>query len=234
MWKETQSKLLKTVKAIYLSFLLVLVASFPGQTKLLAVPLHNTNLLANKVFRETYPIKINYTIPGKMQVLKQPNQMACWATVATMLASWKEGKPLEIEEVLKRADSKYLGYFQAGKGLEAKEKNVFLKAMGLRAEQPQNFTPKGWLDLLQSYGPLWVTSQLRRNKMEEERFSVHARILIGMYDDLQGSELYLRVVDPEAGKQYDEKFEDFFRRYENIARENLETDTEFQPQVIHF
>jgi hypothetical protein len=79
-----------------------------------------------------------------------------------------------------------------------------------------------------------VTTQLRRDKPEEEKFSVHARILIGMYEEAQGDTLYLKVIDPESGKQYDEKFADFFRRYENVAREDLEMGTDFQPQVIHY
>jgi hypothetical protein len=178
--------------------------------------------------------RIDYTIAGDVPLIKQPDKMSCWATAATILASWKDKKHYQIEEVMERAGPQYLEIFLAGQGLDASEKTSFLRAMGLRSEAPQSFTIEGWLSLLKIHGPVWVTTQLRREKPEEEKFSVHARILVGLYEEPQANELYARVVDPESGKQYDEKFSDFFRRYENIAREDLEMGTDFQPQVIHF
>jgi hypothetical protein len=179
-------------------------------------------------------VKIDYTIAGHIPLIKQPDKMSCWATVATMLASWRDRKQYQIKEVIERAGPQYLQIFVTEHGLDASEKSAFLRAMGLRSEAPQSFTTEGWLSLLKTHGPLWVTTQLRRDKPEEEKFSVHARVLIGMYEEAQGDELYLRVIDPESGKQYDEKLTDFLRRYENVAREDLEMDTDFQPQVIHF
>lgn len=151
-----------------------------------------------------------------------------------MLASWKDGKQYQIQEVLKRAGPHYLEVFHAEQGLDASDKVRFLRAMGLRSEAPQSFTVEGWLSLLKNKGPLWVTTQLRRDKREEEKFSIHARILIGLYEEPGEDGLYARVIDPENGQQYNEKFVDFFRRYENVAREDLEMGTDFQPQVIHY
>lgn len=179
-------------------------------------------------------VRIDYTIAGRVPILKQPDEMSCWATVATMLVSWRDNKQYQIEEVIDRAGPQYLQVFLSGQGLDPSKKSGFLSAIGLKSEAPQSFTVEGWLSLLKNHGPLWVTTQLRRDKPEEEKFSVHARILIGLYEDAQSYELYAKVIDPESGKQYDEKFTDFVRRYENVAREDLEMETDFQPQVIHF
>ena len=176
--------------------------------------------------------KINYTVPGAIPVMKQPNGMACWATAAAMLVSWRDKKTYEIEEVLQRAGKKYLDLFRAKQGLDAADKKPFLQAIGLRSENPQSFSERGWLSLLEEHGPLWVTTQLKRTQQEKEKFSVHARIMYGMYED--DSNLYVKIIDPETGSQYDELLIDFVRRYENIAREDLDMNTEFQPQVIHF
>lgn len=119
-------------------------------------------------------------------------------------------------------------------GTRCREEAPFLKALGLRSEAPQTFTPKGWLSLLETYGPLWVTTQLKRERQSDEKFSVHARVVVGMYQRDEGGDFFFRVIDPEAGTRHDESLDDFIRRYENIAREDLTMGTEFQPQVIHF
>lgn len=196
----------------------------------------------------------NYTVPGKIPILKQENKMACWATVVTMLVSWKENKEYTVERVLEKSGKEYLDLFFDEKGLEScgkkncpsPSKEDLLKKLGMQAEGPQSFTEMGWLNLLKEHGPLWITSQLKRENDELAKFSTHARILFGMNRDDKGVVL-MKIIDPETGTSYDEKFEDFFRRYENAAREDLDilnrqTDkngdkdfsVSFQPQVIHF
>ena len=179
-------------------------------------------------------VKMDYTIPGRVPIIKQPNKMACWAAVATMLLSWRDSRQYEIEEALQKAGPGYVQTFRSRRGLDAEDKTPFLKALSLRAEAPQSFTPKGWLSLLESHGPLWTTTQVKRERESEEKFSVHARIIIGIYEGGEAGDIFFRIIDPESGTQYDESFIDFLRRYENIARDDLTMGTEFQPQVIHF
>jgi hypothetical protein len=205
-----------------------------GPEPLLIPSTDSIPLAANPSRTASSGSRIDFTVAGRLPLIKQPDKMSCWATVATMMASWRDKKQYQIEEVIERAGPQYLQIFITERGLDASEKVPFLRAMGLRSEAPQSFTVEGWLSLLQNYGPLWVTTQLRRENPEEEKFSVHATILIGMYEETKGNELYTRIIDPETGKQYNEKFIDFVRRYENIAREDIEMGTDFQPQVIHF
>jgi hypothetical protein len=196
----------------------------------------------------------NYTAPGKIPLLQQENTNACWATVVTMLISWKEQKEYSVEDVLKLAGNDYVKLFDREKGLSACGKKDcpspsvedLLKKLSLRAEAPQSFTEKGWLELLKNYGPLWITSQVEIKKENKVILASHARILFGMRND-ENKNIFMKVIDPFTGTSQEEKFEDFVRDYErsafgevkmfeNRVDENGEPDQSitFQPQVIHF
>lgn len=196
----------------------------------------------------------NYTVPGKIPVIQQENSNACWATVVTMLISWKEQKEYSVEEVLKKAGEDYSKLFDREQGLSACGKKDcpspsvedLLKKLSLRAEAPQSFTEKGWLELLKNYGPLWITSQVEIKKENKVILASHARILFGMRSD-ENKNIFMKVIDPLSGTSQEEKFEDFVRQYESSAfgevkmfenrvDENGDPDHSitFQPQVIHF
>jgi Papain-like cysteine protease AvrRpt2 len=178
--------------------------------------------------------KIDFKV-GSVPLIKQPESMACWATAATIMVSWKENKTYNIEEVLARAGDKYLALYEANQGIDGEEKRRFLSSLKLRAEAPQTFTVKGWLWLLQTYGPLWVTSEDRQGK----KFSVHARIVTGITGDESIENTFLTIIDPQDGSEYTENINEFTRKYENVARTDLgirETDpqTDLRPQIVHF
>jgi hypothetical protein len=87
-----------------------------------------------------------------------------------------------IADVIGRAGANYLASFQGDQGLAGSDKPAFLTALGLGAEQPQDFSPDGWLALLQDHGALWVTT----NEGPGQFFAVHARVVVGVFGDGTG------------------------------------------------
>jgi hypothetical protein len=178
---------------------------------------------------------IDFKVAGKVPAIKQPESMACWATAATIMISWKERKEYEIEEVVARAGKKYLAFYEANTGIDGEDKAEFLSALNLRAEAPQTFTVKGWLWLLQNYGPLWVTSEDKQGS----KFSVHARIVIAISGDGSIENTYLTIIDPQDGSEYRENIDEFTRKYENVGRTDLDIrkidpQKDLRPQMVHF
>ena len=69
---------------------------------------------------DTGPAAIDFQVPGRLRPLKQDNAMACWATVATILVSWKRDTNATVENVLTDAGQEFLDLFNAGQGSRAR------------------------------------------------------------------------------------------------------------------
>ena len=54
---------------------------------------------------------VNYTVPGIVPALAQPTPMSCWATVYTMLASWKGDQSVSIEDALADVGQRWVTIF---------------------------------------------------------------------------------------------------------------------------
>jgi hypothetical protein len=160
---------------------------------------------------------------GGIVPMKQENENACWATVATMMMRWKDAVNYTIEQVLEMAGQKYVDYFSENKGLPSVEKDNFINSLGMQGEPLGQYSAENYHEWLVSYGPLWVTT----DSDETKGFSAHARIITGISDDLKSLEL----VDPASGKSEIQSFEDFA----NVFREVI-TDSSLLPttQVVHF
>jgi Papain-like cysteine protease AvrRpt2 len=155
------------------------------------------------------PTIIVYTVPGLVPRLVQPNDNACWATVACMLKSWRAGRSMTIREALTiPANRYYLDLFNEGKGLPASSHTSFAAAMGFRIEPLQNFPPESWLHMLQGYGPLGVVTFP----------PFHARVMIGMWGDgSAGVGNQVRLVDPADGQERMVLFPHFAQQFEAVA-----------------
>ena len=156
---------------------------------------------------------VNYRVPGSVMPLAQPNSMACWATVATMMISWRKQVSMSIPSALTPAGKKWVDTFTANTGLAGSEKAPFLAAVGLVSELPQSLSPAGWEQLLKRYGPLWVTT----DEDPSAGFAIHARILTGIIGDGTGVGTTLDIVDPAGGTAYQESFDTFVRKFESEA-----------------
>lgn len=163
-------------------------------------------------------------------ILAQRSGMVCWATVATMMAAWKEASSLTVEQVMDRAGAMYRDRFEHNRGLRGQQKPDFLRSLGLLSEPPQSYSVAGMRQLLDTYGPLWITT----DESPGTDFAVHARIATGMSGDGTVDGTKLQVNDPAGGRQYTETFRTFMRKFEELAAGDIAIDGEFRVQVVHF
>lgn len=167
----------------------------------------------NKTEVETKAIKEGLTdspakmvkVAGKdMPILKQPAATACWATVATMMLSWRDGKIYTIEEALAKAGQMYVDKYIKSKsgndtGLTSEEKPAFIKSLGMVAEEaPINHDFGYYANLLKKHGPIWITTDA---KEKAGQFSPHARILVDVEGNGMQSPSNFIFVNPSMGKK---------------------------------
>lgn len=168
--------------------------------------------------------------PGTVSPIRQPTSMSCWATAAAMMYSWKHNQSTSIQEVLGRLGPSYKSKFELNEGLSGEEKSAFLAAMGLTAEIPQNLDARGWASLIKKYGPLWITT----NEGTGARFSIHARIISGVFGDGSSEGTTFVIVDPADGKVHLEAMRSFVKKFEDVARIDLGDTGELRPQIVHY
>lgn len=167
---------------------------------------------------------LNYRVEG-VPILTQPSSMTCWATVSTMMVSWRDGVSYAIQDAMALAGQEYVDKFNANEGLGGGEKEAFLSAMGLQGEPPMNYTAEGIQELLESHGPLWVTT----DEDESALFAIHARIMTGIQGDGTPDGTMVELIDPADGSQAWETLAHFVERYEEVT----ETGS-LRVQVAHF
>jgi peptidoglycan hydrolase-like protein with peptidoglycan-binding domain len=161
----------------------------------------------------------SYVVPEEIPVIAQPTELTCWAAVLTMMKSWYDGLDYSIESCLDTIGYKYQQKFQNNQPLYGNERQQFLQDTGLRTDAPQNYTPEAILRLLESCGPIWVTTQENRpEEIPDKPFSLHARIVYGLYGDGTLSGTTVRIIDPIGGITYHENFERFMTNREDVAR----------------
>jgi Papain-like cysteine protease AvrRpt2 len=105
--------------------------------------------------------------------LKQTTAMGCWATVYTMLKSWKDGRDWTVGDAVEALGSNYVDQFVRDKGLPGGGEREFVRKATMVAEPPADYTLRGYVDMLKEDGPLWVTLG--------DGLSSHALILVGVY-----------------------------------------------------
>lgn len=176
------------------------------------------------------PPAVDYTVPGTVPRLKQDKTMACWATTTAILVSWKEKKTVDTPKLVARLSGKFQVIYETNAGLLPKDQPDLLKEAGMRQEAPQNYTVDGWVSLLKSHGPLWVTTAIGAAKP----FAVHARVLIAIKGDGTPGGTTLRIVDPGDGSESTATVAAFARQMEALARLDLGASGDIRPMVIHF
>lgn len=165
-----------------------------------------------------------------IQLINQPTDLSCWATAAAMVIGWRDQMsltPATIASVGGRSLVNVLDPATVGQ---------FAADMGLVAEPPMCWTQRGFRDLLENNGPLWVGSQPT---------ALHVVVVTGMYND--GDQVYLRITDPwdrvvgtpgapgghldthDTGSRYIMKWEDFVEEYERAAINHAEVNL----QILH-
>lgn len=165
-------------------------------------------------------------VPGAVPGIRQPSSMSCWATVTTMMMSWRDSTSYAIAEAMDAIGAVYRTKFDNDQGLSGSDKPKFLVAAGFVAEAPMSFSVAGFRSLLEFNGPLWVTT----DEDPTAGFAIHARIATGMSGDGTVDNTFLRIVDPADGGQHQESFRLFMRKFEEEAA----TGQPLRVQVVHF
>jgi hypothetical protein len=175
---------------------------------------------------------VDFKVEGRLRPLKQPNDQACWATVATILFSWRHDVDAAIEDVLAIAGQQFLDAFRAQQGLKSEDKPAFLQKLGLTAEPPMSFSVAGFEQLLREHGPLWITA----DEDPGANFSVHARVLIGLRGDGTPEKTEAIFLDT-ARNTPSPSAEPVARLQDKLAQLAIGDQASaggFRPQVVHF
>jgi hypothetical protein len=157
---------------------------------------------------------ISYQVPGLVPAVAQPNTMACWATVYTMMRSWKDQMSYDIPDAVARVGQKWLNYFTANTGLPPEQFGPFLDAAGMSHQPMINLTIDGYVDLLQQHGPIWVGTL----SSTAPGAGLHSRIIEAINGDGSAGATNLSIVDPAGGRKYPENFQTYLAKYEGAIR----------------
>ena len=155
----------------------------------------------------------DYTVPGVVPIIAQPSSMSCWATVATMLKSWKDAVSYSIQDVVDAAGAEYRTMFDDDTGLPPAKVDDFATAMGFKIEPPMSYTISGFRALIEDFGPVIVVG----DEDLTPTWALHARVARGIYGDGTPEGTFIRVNDPAGGRQYTESYTAFMKKYEEAA-----------------
>ncbi len=165
----------------------------------------------------------DYTVPGIVPIIAQPSSMSCWATVATMLKSWKDSVSYTIEAVVDEAGAEYRTIYDNNTGLPPDKVDDFATAMGFKTEPPMSYTVSGFRALIEDFGPIIVVD----DEDLSPKWALHARVARGIYGDGTPDGTFIRVNDPAGGRRYTESYTAFMKKYEEVAAISM-------VQIMHY
>jgi Papain-like cysteine protease AvrRpt2 len=159
-------------------------------------------------------LALDYRVPNLPMPIKQPSPNVCWATVATMMASWRDQQTHTLSGYITGLGEPWKTKLATDKGLAASEAPQLLATMGIQVETTQaNFTAARWEQMLHDFGPLWVTAD---NNSTPDIQGVHAHILVGIHGPSDGNPI-VDIIDPGVGAEVQMPMSDFVARYEQLA-----------------
>lgn len=150
---------------------------------------------------------VDYTVPGLISPLRQNASMTCWATVITMMESWRRQQSLAVQTALERAGHEWVERYNRGDGLDVNLAKSLYDALGLVSLISQNPTIDYWEQLLRTYGPLYVD-------VGAGTTTTHALIVTGIRGDGTPTGTTMTFVDPGIGQVVNQRFDAFLQRYE--------------------
>jgi peptidoglycan hydrolase-like protein with peptidoglycan-binding domain len=189
--------------------------------------------------RGTDPAReLPYRIPGLFDLIKQPTNLVCWATAATMMLEWKRQVCMDIGKAMDVADAQrpatvaarisYRQLFNANKGLPPSEFVDFLNCIGVSRAPMACYPLATWLRMLKRHGPLWVGTLFG----DTAGSGLHSRIIVGIHGDGSVEGTWMDIADPWDGLEHAERFDKFTYKYEQAF-----VDSNYSPsyfQVRHF
>jgi len=170
-------------------------------------------------------------VDGDVPVRAQPSGMTCWATVTTMLLSWKNDTAYSIDEAMGKIGANWQQKFRNDQGIGANEKEQFIQDAGLEAEPAAtNYGIMRYRKLLSKYGPLWVTADVNPNRSS---WAIHARIMVAIWGDGTPSGTTVKLIDPGVGNTTTMPFDQYISQFEEeISDPTGGSDNRIQ--IIHW
>lgn len=163
-----------------------------------------------------------YDVPGLVPVMAQDGPMTCWATVYAMMLSWRKSTVFAPRDAVGQVAPRYATLYDAGlttqsspRGLPSAEWLPFLRAAKMNFQPLKNLTIDAWLELLQTYGILWVGSLYSLS----QGAGLHSRIIVSMIKGDDASDTKFGIIDPAYGRKYMEPFTTFLAKYEGAMTE---------------
>jgi hypothetical protein len=177
------------------------------------------------------PSGLPVDVPGTRVLFAQPTTNGCWATVYTMMISWRRQASFpSIREAVLAIDpgtTKWVTFFDTDTALPSSEGHNFEIATGLVREPRMNLSIRGWVDMLRRNGLLWVSHAF----LQGGGLFIHDRILEGMHGNGQPEGTFMNIMDPDGARRYSEQFSQFIRKYELQAQ----VEPFYQDyQILHF
>lgn len=150
---------------------------------------------------------------GLVAHLRQPTNMVCWATAATMLMSARDRSSYSIRTAMGKADrvdptDGYVNMFDTNTGLPPNRTGPFTRACGLRVGPAASFSVQGFARLMRANGALGIVGLSP---------FLHIRVITKMSGDGTVFGTRMLVLDPGTSKPYEEVFITFTERYEAAA-----------------
>ena len=167
--------------------------------------------------------------------LRQSSAMSCWATVYTMMKSWKVKSALSVNSVVANIGGPWDDYYLKDTGLPGGKEKAFVEVVGMKSKPPANYTIAAYIQMLHGNGPLWIITG--------DGISAHARLLVGIYGnfDAEGIRAYeestFEFIDPLSGTYRYESGLDFAHKFETEARWLVDgkfDDVELRSQILHW
>jgi Papain-like cysteine protease AvrRpt2/LysM domain len=162
---------------------------------------------------------VSYTVPGVFNIIAQPSSMACWATVGTMMLSWRDQQSYPIGTAMAMCGAKWVGVFNANTGLALGDTIDFPRDAGMSVEPLVSTPPDTWEKMLRASGPLAIVTALP---------AFHARIMVGISGDGTPGGTTVDLIDPAGGTRYRQNFGVFNQSFEAVA------SSATRAQVWHF
>lgn len=164
-----------------------------------------------------------------IESIKQPSSMSCWATVYTMMFSWKHGESMDIEQAISKLGEPWMSYYKSDTGLPGGQETEFANSAGLKKEPPANYSLDGFLKMLKNHGPLWIATG--------DGIMSHARLMIGASGDKSYQNTKFTFIDPQTGEYNQQQALKFFEDFEKEARfivNNKRSTISLRWQIIHW
>jgi Papain-like cysteine protease AvrRpt2 len=159
-------------------------------------------------------LTLDFRVPNLPMPMKQPTNMVCWATVATLMASWRDQQSYTLSGYIDGLGEPWKTKLATNQGLKASEAPQLLATMGMQVETTQaNFTAERWEQMLHDFGPLWVTAD---NNSKPDIQGIHAHILVGIHGPSDGDPT-VDIIDPGVGAEVQMPMSAFVARYEQLA-----------------